>query len=283
MTRNPLAALLRRLDLTPLEDDVFRGEPGRGDGAVFGGLLVAQALVAAGRTTQGGVPHSLHGYFLRPGRYGLPLTWRVRRVRDGLAFTAREVVGEQSGQEVLVLLASFTRQAHGLAHETPMPDAPPPDDLPDWEDLRVEVLGPSVTRRPDGPLEIRDCDPASARPAAGRPARRAIWMRPRGELPDDPLLHAAVLAFGSDRGLLSTAGRPHGLMWGMGLGASLDHAVWLHRPVRFDDWVLYASASPVAVAGRGFVRGAMFRRDGVRLASVAQEGLIRSASRRARS
>jgi acyl-CoA thioesterase-2 len=135
-------------------------------------------------------------------------------------------------------------------------------------------------RRADGPLEVRDCDPANAVPEVGRPGRRRLWMRPREPLPDDPLLHAAVLVYATDRGLLSTAGRPHGLMWGAGLGASLDHSVWFHRPVRFDDWIFYDMTSPVAVAGRGLCHGALYTRDGTRVVSVAQEGLIRVASRR---
>jgi acyl-CoA thioesterase-2 len=158
-----------------------------------------------------------------------------------------------------------------------MPAAPAPEGLPDWEDLRFRILGDPAARRPDGPLEVRECDGEAAVPAVGRPARRALWIRPRGVLPEEPLVHAAVLAFATDRGLLSTAGRPHGLMWGVRQGASLDHAVWLHGPVRFDGWTLFTSESPVAVAGRGLVLAAVHARDGVRLASVAQEGLIRVA------
>ncbi len=270
-------ALLRRLDLEPAGRDQFRGSPGRGDGRVFGGLLVAQGLVAAGRTVREAAPHALHAHFLRPGRHGQPLDWDVERVRDGLQFTTRRVVGRQAGQTIFLLTASFVRVREGLAHQDPMPDAAAPDGLPDWEELRVRILGDPSARRPDGPLEVRECDPEAAVPAVGRPARRALWIRPRGTLPDDPLVHAAVLAFASDRGLLSTAARPHGLMWGARQGASLDHAVWLHGPVRFDDWALFTSASPIAVAGRGLVLGAIHARSGVRLASVAQEGLIRVA------
>jgi acyl-CoA thioesterase-2 len=280
VSRPPLAQLLRRLDLDPLAEDCYLGHAGRGEGRVFGGLLAAQALVAAGRTVDDGVPHSLHLYFVRSGRHGMPITWSVSRVRDGYSFALRHVIGEQSGQVILTLAASFTRQRSGLAHQDPAVAVPAPDELIDWEDLRVQVLGPGTIRRPDGPLEVRDCDPASAAPAPGRAARRTLWMRPRGLLPDAPLLHAAVLVYASDRGLLSTAGRPHGLMWGVGLGASLDHAVWLHHPVRFDDWLLYATTSPVAFAGRGLVHGAIFRRDGTRVASVVQEGLIRVLPRR---
>lgn len=279
-TRTPVEKLLRRLDLAPLAEDCFLGHTGRGEGRVFGGLLAAQALVAAGRTVAAGTPHSLHLYFVRSGQHGVPVTWSVTRVRDGFTFALRHVVAEQSGRLILTLTASFTRQRSGLAHQDPMPDVPAPEGLADWEDLRVQVLGPGTVRRPDGPLDVRDADPASAAPAAVRPARRRLWMRPREPLPDDPLVHAAVLAYATDRGLLSTAGRPHGLMWGAGLGASLDHAVWFHAPARFEDWVLYDTTSPVAHAGRGLCHGALYGRDGVRLVSVAQEGLIRALPRR---
>ena len=244
MSRPPLAQLIRRLDLEPIAEDCFLGHAGRGEGRVFGGMLAAQALVAAGRTVAGGVPHSLHLYFVRSGRHGMPVTWSVTRVRDGFSFSLRHVVAEQSGVVILTLNASFTTQRSGLEHQEAMPAAPAPDSLEDWEDLRVRVLGPDTVRRPDGPLEVRDCEPAEAAPATGRHARRRLWMRPRGPLPDDPLVHAATLVYASDRGLLSTAGRPHGLMWGVGLGASLDHAVWFHREPRFDDWCCTTVESP---------------------------------------
>ena len=283
MSRPPLGQLLRRLDLEPIAEDCFLGHTGRGEGRVFGGLLAAQALVAAGRTAGGGTPHSLHLYFVRSGRHGMPVTWSVTRVRDGFSFSLRHVVGEQSGLAILTLNASFTTQRTGLAHQDAMPDVPAPESLDDWENLRVRVLGPDTVRRPDGPLEVRDCDPEEAAPSPGRRARRRLWMRPRGPLPDDPLVHAAVLVYASDRGLLSTAGRPHGLMWGVGLGASLDHAVWFHHAARFDDWVLYDMSSPAASAGRGLCHGAVYRRDGTRIASIVQEGLVRVLPRRTRS
>lgn len=256
-------------------EDRFRGRPGRGTGRVFGGMLVAQGLVAAGRSAPGARPHSVHAHFLRPGRHGVEIEWDVERVRDGWSFVTRRVAARQLGSTIFLLTASFTSARDGLAHQDAMPDAPPPDGLPDVEDLRIRILGDETARRPPGALEVRECDPASAVPQPGRPARRALWFRPRGQLPDDPLLHAALLAFASDRGLLSTAGLPHGLMWGQRLGASLDHALWLHHPARVDDWTLYVSESPVASAGRGLVLGAMYARDGTRIATVAQEGLIR--------
>jgi len=268
-------ALVRRLDLAPSGEDRFRGMPGRGDGRVFGGMLLAQGVIAAGRTVTGSVPHAIHAQFVRPGRYGTEIDWTVERVRDGRQFAIRRVDGRQADRLVITLTASFTRPGEGLAHQDAMPDAPAPDGLPDWEDLRVAILKDPGARRPDGPLEIRECNPANAVPAPGRPARRELWMRLRGALPNDPLVHAAALVFASDRGLLSTAARPHGLMWGARQGASLDHAVWLHGPLRFDGWTLYTSESPVAVAGRALLFGAMWSAGGMRIASVAQEGIIR--------
>jgi acyl-CoA thioesterase-2 len=269
-------ALVRRLDLAVTDDDTFRGRTGRGEGFVFGGMLLAQGLVAAGRTAPDVTPHSLHAHFLRGGRHEIDIDWRVTRVRDGFNFRTRRVDGFQAKRLIVTLTVGFVEQAsEGFAHQETMPAVAEPGGLDDWEDLRVRILQDPRARRPDGPLEVRDADPVSAVPAPGRPARRALWMRLRGVLPDDPLLHAAVLTFASDRGLLSTAARPHGLMWGARQGASLDHAFWLHGAARFDDWVLYTSESPIAVAGRGLVMGAMYGTDGRRIASSAQEGLIR--------
>ncbi len=283
VARDPLARLLWRLDLQPLGDDRFRVEPGRGEGRVFGGFLLAAGIVAAGRTEVVGHPHALHAQFLRSARWGTPIDWRVDRLRDGFAFATRRVVGAQGGQEVIALTVGFTAQERGLAHQDPMPPAPDPAGLPDWEDLRASLLGEAGVRRPPGPIEMRECDPELAVPARGRPARRRVWMRPRGTLPDLPLLHAALLAYASDRALLTTAGRPHGLVSGPRFAASLDHALWLHGPCHFDDWLLVTSESPVAVAGRALALGAFWSRDGRRVASVAQEGLIRVPRDRART
>jgi len=301
--RSPLGRLVRRLDLETADaagaeavgdlpgeaaraapDEVTSGAPGAdrfrvrpfaGEGWLFGGLVAALAVVAAGRTVEGRMLHSLHGYFLRPGRRRVPIEIEVERLRDGHVLAARRVELRQGRDTTFAMLASFAPVQRGLAHqETSMPDVPPPEGLPDWEDVRAAAYG--TARRPDGPLEIRECEPEAAVPAAGQPARRRVWMRPRGVLPDDPLVHAAVLVFASDRNFLSTAARPHGLLLVERLAASLDHAIWLHQPPRFDDWVLYASESPVAQSGRALVQGAMYTRAGVRLASVAQEGIIRA-------
>jgi acyl-CoA thioesterase II len=278
----PLARLLRRLDVEQLDRDLFVGRPGKGEGALFGGFVAAQAVVAAGRTVSDPTVaarclHSLHGYFLRPGRHSVPIRFLVDRIRDGRTFSTRTVVAHQSGEAIFTLSANFTRPEDGIAHqEEPAPDAPAPDGLPDWEDLRAQLLGDPSKRRPDGPVEVRVCDPDSPDPNVKLPARRRVWLRPRGTLPEDPLMHAAVIVFASDRTLLRTAARPHGLTWRLRTGASLDHAVWLHRPPRFDDWLLFASESPVAYAARALLLGAMYRRDGTRIVSVAQEGLLRT-------
>lgn len=270
----PLERLLRRLDLDRQDGDVFVGHPGQGEGALFGGLVAAQAVVAAGRTVAVGGLHSLHGYFLRPGRHGVAIRFRVDRERDGRTFSTRHVVAQQADETIFSLTASFAKAEEGISHQDPLPaDTPGPDGLPEWEDLRASLLGGA--RRPDGPIEVRVCDPESPDRNVKLPARRRVWMRPRGPLPDDALVQAALLVFASDRTLMRTAARPHGVTWHLRMAASLDHAVWLHRAVRFDDWLLYVCESPVAHAARALVLGAMYRRDGTRIASVAQEGLLR--------
>jgi acyl-CoA thioesterase-2 len=271
----PLGRLLHRLALHQESEDLFVGHPGRGEGALFGGMVAAQSVVAAGRTVGQRDLHSVHGYFLRPGRHGVPIHFSVDRMREGRTFSTRSVVARQEGETIFNMSADFTEPEEGIAHQDRMPDAPGPDGLPDWEDLRARLLGGAAQRRPDGPVEVRVCDPDSTAPGVQLPARRRVWMRPRGTLPEDPLVHAAVLVFATDRTLLRTAALPHGATWRLRVGASLDHAVWLHRPARVDDWVRYVSESPVAHAARALLLGAMYRRDGVRVASVAQEGLLR--------
>jgi acyl-CoA thioesterase-2 len=273
--RDPLGGLLRRLDLEPLDRDLFLGSSGRGQGRLFGGLVAAQAVIAAGRTLDSGSLHSLHAYFLRPGRHGVPIRFVVDRIRDGRTFTTRRVVAHQAGEAIFNLSASFAKPEQGIFHQDDMPGAPGPDGLPDWEDARAEALGDPSLRRPDGPVQVRVCDPDPPQGGIALPARKRVWLKPRGRLPEDPLLHVALLVYASDRTLLSTASRPHGLSWGQRRAASLDHGMWLHGPTRFDDWVLYTSESPVAHSGRGLVFGAMYDLGGQRIASVAQEGVIR--------
>lgn len=274
---SPLAGLLRRLELEALRPHEFTGSSGPGEGALFGGFVAAQATMAAGRTVNAERHlHSLHGYFLRPGRHGIAIDYRVEPLREGRTFSTRSVVARQNDEVIFTLIADFTRDAAGLEHQAATaPAAPLPHGLPDWEDVRADLLGPDASRRQDGPVEVRMCDIESPEPGVQLPAFRRVWMKPRGALPDDALIHAALLVYASDRTLLRTAARVHGLGWKIGVGASLDHAVWLHRPARFDDWILYASDSPVAYGGRPLLLGAMYRGDGTRIASVAQEGLIR--------
>jgi acyl-CoA thioesterase-2 len=270
---DPLARLVRGLDLEEIRTDAFRARTGAGAERLFGGLLLAQTVVAAGKTVRDRQLHSLHASFLRPGRSRVPLELAVERLRDGRSFAARRVTGTQSQDVTIVATASFTTPSHGISHQDPMPQAPGPEGLPDWEDVRAATLG--VERRSDVAVELRVCDtdPKDARDRL--PAYRRVWIRPRGTLADDPLLHAAMLVFSTDRTLLRVAARPHGPIWDVRHAASLDHAVWLHDVSRFDDWVLYVCESPVAVGGRALAFGAMYGRDGRRILSVAQEGLLR--------
>jgi len=270
---SPLEVLLGCLDLEALDADLFVGDPGPGEGRLFGGMVAAQSVIAAGRSVDPDRQlHSLHSYFLRPGRHDTPLRFVVDRIRDGRSFTTRRVVAHQAGEAIFNLAASFALPEQGIAHQDPMPEAPPPDSLPDWEDVRAEMLRDPTLIAVRSPIEVRMCDPLTPDPS---PAQQRNWMRVRGELPDDPLLHTAMLVYATDRTLLSTAARPHGIPWRERAGASLDHAVWIHEPVRLEGWLLYTSESPVARSGRGMIFGAVHQPDGRRIASVAQEGLLR--------
>jgi len=273
---SPLEGLLRLLDLEALDSDLFLGDPGPGEGRLFGGTVAAQCVVAAGRTVPAERPlHSLHGYFLRPGRHDRPLRFVVDRIRDGKSFTTRRVKAHQAGEAIFNMSASFVRPEEGISHQGEAPEAPPPDSLPDWEEMRARQLGLPPERMRESAVEVRMCDPPPMEPGETGPAWQRNWMRVRGKLPEDPLVHTAVLVYASDRTLLMTASRPHGMAWGRRMAASLDHAVWIHRPFRLDGWVLYTGESPVAHAARGLIFGAIYDRTGARIASVAQEGLIR--------
>jgi acyl-CoA thioesterase-2 len=273
----PLDHLLASLDLEALDADLYLGDPGPGEGRLFGGMVAGQSVIAAGRTVPGDrALHSLHAYFLRPGRHDVPLRFVVDRIRDGRSFTTRRVKVHQAGEAIFNMSASFARPEQGISHQEAMPEAPPPESLEDWEVLRARMMrDPAAVRH--GPVEGRlgdgyDFDDPERR----YEPRQRNWLRVKGRLPDDPLVHTAVLVYMTDRTLLSTASRAHGLPWGKRVSASLDHAVWIHRPVQIDDrWLLYASESPVAHAARGLIFGGLFYPDGTRLASVAQEALIR--------
>lgn len=275
-----LTNLIALLDLEELEVNIFRGvSPKEDRQRVFGGQVAGQALVAAGRTVEQGQVHSLHCYFLRPGDPQIPILYEVDRIRDGRSFTTRRVVAIQHGRAIFNLDASFHKEEPGLSYHAPMPEVPPPEGLPTFRE-RVKAflseLGPWAER--ERPIDIRICDPLERPPTQWREPTAYAWLRAAGRLPDDPMLHACVLAYASDMTLLDTTVRPHGLVWTPErklMMASLDHAMWFHRPFRADEWLLYAQTTPASAGGRGFATGSIYTRDGTLVVSVAQEGLIR--------
>ncbi len=272
----PLARLLACLDLDTLDRDLFLGDPGPGEGRLFGGMVAAQCVMAAGLTVDRDRHlHSLHSYFLRPGRHDVPIRMLVDRIRDGRTFTTRRVQAHQAGEAIFSMSASFALPEEGISHQGPVPEAPGPENLPEWEEVRARIAG-APKRIEANAVQLRMVDPPPMSPDDRSPAYQRSWMRVGGELPDDRLLHTALLVFATDRTLLMTAARPHGLPWGRRMSASLDHSVWIHRPVYFEDWLLYVSESPVAHAARGLIFGGLYDTKGQRVASVAQEGLIRS-------
>ncbi|WP_156758206.1 acyl-CoA thioesterase II [Actinokineospora pegani] len=278
-----LDRLVALLDLERIEEDIYRGvSPKHSTLRVFGGQVAGQALVAAGRTVppERGV-HSLHAYFIRPGDPSVPIVYEVDRIRDGRSFTTRRVVAVQHGKAIFALSASFQVAESGAEHAEEMPDVPGPEDLPTMADLVTEDLRrtfANVTSRPR-PIDVRYVtEPAwVSRNTGPRDARNQVWMRADGVLPDDPLLHVCVLAYASDMTLLDAILARHGVYWGTDdvNGASLDHAMWFHRPFRADEWVLYDCASPSASGGRGLATGRFYTRDGQLVATVVQEGLLR--------
>jgi len=280
-------ALLDVLDLDVLGDGRFQGEsPPVGLQRVFGGQVAAQALVAAGRTVdRERAVHSLHGYFVRPGDPSVPITYQVENIRDGGSFSVRRSVASQHGQTIFFMSASFHRSEDGLDHQAPAPpEVPEPEDVPTMaERLARYPERHSVWAAIPRPIDVRYVgEPGWVRPG-DRPAeiRQRVWMRIDGKLPDDRLLHACLLTYASDLTLLDAVLGTHGEVWGPGgfAGASLDHALWLHRPFRVDEWFLYDCWSPSASGGRGLASGQMFARDGRLIASVTQEGLLRRVGR----
>ncbi len=278
--------LLRLLDLEPLEVNLFRGQSrDLGGKAVFGGQVIGQALVAGSRTIEGRLPHSLHAYFLRPGDMTRPIVYEVDRVRDGKSFSARRVQAIQGGEALLSMICSFQVPEPGFEHQAPMPEVPAPESLRPQEELVREWLAavPQVPARireafeRRTAVEFRPVEPRNPLLPIVDPPRQAYWVRANGRLPDEPLLHACVLAYASDFSLLSTALRPHGVSWltpGLAV-ASIDHTLWFHRSFRVDDWLLYSMDSPTAQGGRGLSRGQFFDRSGRLVVSVVQENLMR--------
>ncbi|WP_436232621.1 acyl-CoA thioesterase II [Actinacidiphila alni] len=285
---DPLGPLLDLLDLERIEQDIFRGlSRSAVVPRVFGGQVAAQALVAAGRTVpEDRGAHSLHAYFLRPGDPGAPIVYEVDRIRDGRSFTTRRVVAIQHGQPVFHLSASFQTHEDGLEHQEPMPDAPDPETLPTAEELLPahadKFPDPTVV---DRLLEARaavDLRYVEAPPflTAGvtREPRSQVWFRTRGKINDDPLLHVCLATYVSDMTLLDSVLLAHGRGgWAVGdvVGASLDHAMWFHRPFRADEWLLYDQQSPSASGGRGLGTARIYTQDGRLAVSVIQEGLVR--------
>jgi acyl-CoA thioesterase-2 len=280
-----LAQLVSLLQLEKLEENLFRGQSqDLGWGRVYGGQVLGQALSAAAQTVPASRPvHSLHAYFLRPGDVARPILYTVERSRDGGSFTTRRVSAVQNGQQILVMAASFQEAEVGLDHQDPLPEAPAPEAvLSDAEaSLRFsDRLPPKFIEEfaRVWPFEFRTAeledDPFTPSPA---PARKRVWLRASGTLPDTPALHAWLLAYASDFGFISTALRPHGLTWLNPVlqMASIDHAMWFHRPLRIDQWLLHVMDSPSASGGRGLARGSVFTREGALVASTTQEGLIR--------
>lgn len=279
-----VADLLAILDLEQLEVNLFRGRsPQSRWQRVFGGQVIGQALVAASRTVEPERrPHSLHAYFLLGGDPKVPIIYEVDRIRDGKSFTTRRVVAIQHGQPIFSMSASFHVEEAGFSHQSAMPDVPPPEKLPSGPELPAAALAtmPEVVRRffeQERPVELRPVEIERYLGKSTKDPRFHIWIRTTGPLPDDPSIHQCVLAYASDMMLLDTSLIPHGrtVFDRRIMAASLDHALWFHRPFRADEWLLYAQDTPSASGARGFSRGLIFKRDGTLVASVAQEGLVR--------
>ena len=278
-----LADLLELLELEPLEVNLFRGESRDiGSAQVFGGQVLGQALTAASATVEGRIVHSLHAYFLRRGDFNAPIVYQVDRSLDGHSFSNRRVVAIQHGEPIFNMAASFQVVEEGFEHQIEMPDVPPPESLADSSRPPPELLArmPQQLRRfleRPRPFEFRLAQPADfLSPGSAQPLRQ-VWFRAVDRLPEDERLHRCLLAYLSDYFLLDTATLPHGsaLLHNTLVMASIDHAMWFHRPLRVDDWLLYAVESPSASGARGFARASVYARDGRLVASTAQEGLVR--------
>lgn len=280
-----LQELVERLALERIEENLFRGQSqDLGWGAIFGGQVLGQALSAATQTVPDNrTVHSLHGYFLRQGDASKPVVYDVDCIRDGHSFTTRRIVAIQNGKAIFNMAASFQVAEDGHDHADTMPQTAGPDGLLSEQELakKVAALLPEKLRTRatgDRPIEIRPVKPHNPMAPTARPPRREVWFRANGELPDDPAVHCCLLAYASDFQFLPTAMLPHAVSWltpGMQV-ASLDHAMWFHRPFRMDDWLLYSVDSPSASHARGLVRGQLFSRDGTLVASTVQEGLMRN-------
>ena len=279
-----LAKLLEALTLERLEDNLFRGMRGsEGWQRVYGGQVLGQALSASAQTVEAGrAMHSMHGYFLLAGDPNAEIVYDVERIRDGGSFTTRRVKAIQHGRAIFAMSASFHKAEDSYDHQSTMPAVPPPEDLPSVKQLVQQMM----TKLPENmqaywnrehPIDVRIVDASRYASRDPRPAQQAVWLKANGPLPDDEHMHRAVLAYASDFTLLDTALVAHGkLLFDRDVQlASLDHAMWFHRPFRADDWLLYAQDSPTAFGARGYCRGAIYDRQGRLVASAVQEGLMR--------
>jgi acyl-CoA thioesterase-2 len=279
-----LEDLLALLKLERIEVNLFRGQSqDLGWGNVFGGQVLGQALSAAAQTVPDDrTVHSMHGYFLRVGDASKPIVYDVDFSRDGKSFTTRRVVAIQNGKPIFNLAASFQKQETGFEHQSQMPDAPDPEGLESELELalrNIDRIPPAFRAQATAPrpIEIRPVDPINPLRPRKAPPHRKVWYRTIAQLPDELSVHQYLLAYTSDFGFVTTAMQPHGVSWlnpKMQV-ASLDHAMWFHRPFRLDDWVLYVVDSPTASGARGLARGQFFTRDGRLVASAVQEGLMR--------
>jgi len=278
-----LADLLHLLKLERIEHDIYRGESRDiGSPRVYGGQVLGQALRAASATVENREVHSLHAYFLRAGDVEADIVYIVDRARDGGSFSNRRVIAIQHGQQIFNMTASFQQPERGLEHQSAMPEVPPPEALADLRELTAAVLEkiPEKLRRyftHERPFEVRPVWPLALLSSEKTEPRQCFWIKAVDRLPDDPEVHRNLLAYISDYQLVATATLPHGIRFESGrlFLASLDHAMWFHRPFRLDDWLLYTMESPNAVGARGLARGEFFSRAGALVASTAQEGLIR--------
>ncbi len=279
-----IGELIDLLDLEKIEENIFRGQSTSiGSKRVFGGQVLAQALNAAIRTAPGDrYVHSLHAYFILPGDIGQPIIFQVDRIRDGGSFTTRRVLAIQKGQPIFLMAASFQLIQEGFDHHVNMPNVSGPEKLVSWDDIAEkysENLPENIRKflNVDRPIDFKPVELINpSLPGKSQPFRH-VWMRPKGEIPDDRGMHQIALAYASDYNLLTTALLPHGneASFGHVQLASLDHAMWIHRDFRWNDWVLYAIDSPSSSNARGFTRGNMFTKDGKLIASVVQEGMMR--------
>ncbi|MEM7141860.1 MAG: acyl-CoA thioesterase II [Actinomycetota bacterium] len=274
--------LLDVLDLERIDRDIFRGRNETSDWfRLFGGQVAAQALAAAQRTVADHRAHSLHGYFLRGGDPKTPVTYTVDRIRDGRSFSTRRVVALQDGRAIFNTSISFHTEEQGYEHQDDMPDVPGPEGLPTWADRAESLKDKIPEERRQWMLRERAIETRSALPHSifsGEPSTEPnpVWLRANGDVPDDPDIHAQLITYASDIAFVDNMYRPHRRPGGPGVMlASLDHAIWFHRPIRLDDWVLFHQDSPSAAGARGFARGGIYDRSGVHLASVAQEGVMR--------